>query len=321
MPADDLDSRRLEVVPERAAVVDQRPQHVDAGTGSTSELTPLDLHVQLPDAQQHDDREQRAAADIVLTPATPSASSARARNATTAGSVRSRGRLELDRAGRPRPARAAATSPARGRRAAPPPRRRGSRARPCAAPRSSAPREPALHLGARDRVERGERLIERQHRLAGQQRAQERDPLAHPARELVRAGLLEPAQSEALEPRLHLVARPLARDPRPRAAPAPRCRGRESHGSSRSRCGISAAGRAAHRTRVRLLQAADQLEQRRLAAAARADDRDRLAGRRPSATGRAAPPPARRRDAPRTFAKRPRLDQLALGLSATAGTR
>ena len=53
--------------------------------------------------------------------------------------------------------------------------------------RARAARPPAiLHLGARDRVERAERLVEAQHRLARQQRAHERDALAHAARQLAR---------------------------------------------------------------------------------------------------------------------------------------
>ena len=103
-------------------------------------------------------------------------------------------------------------------------------------------RQPGLHLGARDRVERGERLVQGQHRLAGQQRAQERDALAHPARQLGRARALEARQAEALQPG----------PPPPRARgsrPMPRARSASaalssalSHGSSRSRWGISAAG-------------------------------------------------------------------------------
>jgi hypothetical protein len=42
-------------------------------------------------------------------------------------------------------------------------------------------RKPLLHLGAGDRVERGEGLVEQQHRLAGEQGSQEGDPLSHPA--------------------------------------------------------------------------------------------------------------------------------------------
>ena len=51
-----------------------------------------------------------------------------------------------------------------------------------------------------------------------------------------------------------------------------------SHGSSRSRWGIRTAGGALSEPRVGRLQAADQLQQRRLAAAGRADDREHLAG-------------------------------------------
>ena len=70
------------------------------------------------------------------------------------------------------------------------------------------PGQPLLHLGAGDRVERGEGLVEQQHRLAGEQGAQEGDPLAHPAGELARARALEAGEAEALEQRR---ARPRAR--------------------------------------------------------------------------------------------------------------
>jgi hypothetical protein len=59
--------------------------------------------------------------------------------------------------------------------------------------------QPRLQLLARERVERRERLVEAQHRLAGEQGAQERDALAHAARQLVRAGALEPGQAEGEE--------------------------------------------------------------------------------------------------------------------------
>ena len=62
-------------------------------------------------------------------------------------------------------------------------------------------REPALHLRAGDRVEPRERLIQREHGLAGEHRAQERDALAHPARELRRERALKPAEAKALKPR------------------------------------------------------------------------------------------------------------------------
>jgi len=60
-------------------------------------------------------------------------------------------------------------------------------------------RQPLLHLAPGDRVESGERLIQGQHRLAGNQGAQKCDPLPHPAGELRWARGLEPAEAEALE--------------------------------------------------------------------------------------------------------------------------
>ena len=161
-------------------------------------------------------------------------------------------------------------------------------------------REPALHLGAGDRVERGERLVERQHRLARQQRAQERHALAHPARELGRAGCARTRRGRSARAtgptwRAGLVAR------RPRA-PAGRAR------RCRSRSATAAAGRAGASARpvpprtvpgVGRLQAADQLEQRRLAAAARADDGDDLAG-----VARAATCPPERSPRPRVGRER-----------------
>ena len=46
-------------------------------------------------------------------------------------------------------------------------------------------RRPLLQLGARDRVERRERLVEQEHRPLRQERAGKRDPLAHPAGQLI----------------------------------------------------------------------------------------------------------------------------------------
>ena len=140
--------------------------------------------------------------------------------------------------------------------------------------------EPVAHLGARQRVERAERLVEAQQRLAAEQRAQERDALAHPARELVRAGVLEALEAERREQRLRALAR-LRRAPPPwmRSASAA-LSSASSQGSSRSRWGISTAGAAATLPRVGRLQAADELEQRRLAAAARARRARRSRARR-----------------------------------------
>ena len=109
--------------------------------------------------------------------------------------------------------------------------------------------QPGLHLQPRQRVERAERLVEAEHGPARQQRAQERDALAHPARQ--RRG---PRALEALEPeRGEVLVR--RRPRRPRDAPAtrsasPALSSALSHGSSPSRCGISAAGAGAHRPRV-----------------------------------------------------------------------
>ena len=67
--------------------------------------------------------------------------------------------------------------------------------------------EPVLHLQARQRVERRERLVEAQHGPAREQRARERDALAHPARQLVRAGVLEALQAEVAQQRGGALAR------------------------------------------------------------------------------------------------------------------
>src|SRR3954454_13132577 len=63
-------------------------------------------------------------------------------------------------------------------------------------------RQPALELRARERVEGAERLVEAQHRPAREQRAQERDALAHPARELGGPRALEAREAEGGERRL-----------------------------------------------------------------------------------------------------------------------
>ena len=68
--------------------------------------------------------------------------------------------------------------------------------------------QPLLHLGPGDRVERGEGLVERQQRLAGDEGAEEGDPLAHAARELGRGARLEAVKAEALEQRAGAGAAP-----------------------------------------------------------------------------------------------------------------
>jgi hypothetical protein len=132
-------------------------------------------------------------------------------------------------------------------------------------------RQPRLHLTARDRVQRSERLIQAQHRLAGQQRAQERHALAHAAAELVHASGLEALEPEVLEQRARLPARrlaPVARDP-PRQR---RVVDRAQPWQQRVALGHQHGRRAVAGALVRPLQPADDLQQRRLAAAAGPDD-------------------------------------------------
>ena len=170
---------------------------------------------------------------------------------------------------------------------------------------ASAPREPLLQLGARDRVERGERLVEQQHRLAGEQRAGERDPLAHAAGQLVGPRGGELAEPEALE-------QPAA--PAPGLAPpgaaaararAPRCRA-PSATAAAGRAGASGRRRQAARRPpagpprrprrpIGSCRPADDLEQRGLPAAGGADEPEHLARGDLRATRLAAPPPSPRR--------------------------
>ena len=150
--------------------------------------------------------------------------------------------VDLER--RPPPARAAARAARPVGQQRPPPRRRASRAAPSAA-RARARRPAMLHLHARQRVERAERLVEAQHgparpaACAGTRRAGASRPTAPPA---------GPARSpRARTPRS--ARAPRARASRPRRARHPqrqrrRCRARSSHGSSPSRWGISTAGAA-----------------------------------------------------------------------------
>ena len=72
--------------------------------------------------------------------------------------------------------------------------------------------EPALHLQPRERVERAERLVEAEHRPAGEQRAQERDALAHPARQRRGPRALEALEAERGEVLVRARRAPGARD-------------------------------------------------------------------------------------------------------------
>ena len=137
--------------------------------------------------------------------------------------------------------------------------------------------EPLLHLAARQRVERGEGLVEAQDRLAGEQRAQEGHPLAHAARQLMGPGALEALQAERGEERVRARTRLVARRP----GQAHRERGvvdRAQPGQQPVALGHEHGGVGADAAGVGRLQPAHQLEQGRLAAAAGADDGDDLAG-------------------------------------------
>ena len=110
--------------------------------------------------------------------------------------------------------------------------------------RASASAEPALRLAAGQRVQRRERLVQAQHGPPGEQRAQERDALAHAARQRGRPRALEPLQPERRRSARARGARAAEREsPATRRASAA-LSSALSHGSSASRCGISAAGGA-----------------------------------------------------------------------------
>ena len=91
----------------------------------------------------------------------------------------------------------------------------GDEQRGAAAPRPELGQhfgEPALQLGAGDRVERAERLVEQQKRAVEQHGAQKGGALAHPAGEFARAPLGEAGQAEGLKLRQRPPPRFGARD-------------------------------------------------------------------------------------------------------------
>ena len=150
--------------------------------------------------------------------------------------------------------------------------------------------EPALHRRARDRVERAERLVEQQHLAAGEERAEERHPLAHAARELGRARVLELGEAEALEERLGAPARLRARHAlalereggvRERVAPGEEKVALRHVGAGGAPLGGARRAADGDDALVRLLEARHQLEQRGLAAAGRSDDGEHLVLRGP----------------------------------------
>ena len=104
--------------------------------------------------------------------------------------------------------------------------------------------EPALHLQPRERVERPERLVQAQHGPPGQQRAQEGDALAHPARQRSGARALEALEAEGGEVLVGGGPRARARETPATRRASPALSSASSHGSRASRWGISAAGAA-----------------------------------------------------------------------------
>ena len=119
-------------------------------------------------------------------------------------------------------------------------------------------REPLLERAARDLVERRERLVEQQQRPPGQERARQRHALSHPAGQLVRPRPFEAAEAEALEQRPRLRHAPALRAPAHSSASAAFAQRSFRHGSSRSRCGMSARGLGGHGPVVGLLQPRQQ---------------------------------------------------------------
>ncbi len=175
--------------------------------------------------------------------------------------------------------------------------------------------EPLLQLRARDRVERGERLVEQQDGLA-RRAACGRTPRAgasRPTARRARAAANSPRPKRSNSSRG--AAARLARARRRRSSSASAAlSSAERHGSRRSRCGIRTQRQAARRrlarprprpARRRLLQAADQLEQGRLPAARRAHEPEHLAGGDRERHARRAPRPARR--ATRTPSRAPAI--------------
>ena len=168
----------------------------------------------------------------------PSALRARSRNATTAASVRERGRgRSTSISARKRPGRGESTATRSASTMASSTSWvtsttvRGSRCQGAA--------QPGLHLRARDRVERAERLVQAEDGLAGEQRAQERDALAHAAGELMRVGGLESAPTQARRTTLPPVRAPRRAVSRRCAARARRCRVRRATAAA-GRAGASA---------------------------------------------------------------------------------
>ena len=98
--------------------------------------------------------------------------------------------------------------------------------------------QPALHLGARERVERAERLVEQQHLALLHDGAQERCALPHAARELERVRALEAVEPEGREQRAGRARAPRARAMPRTSRPSVALSSTRRHGSSASACGM-----------------------------------------------------------------------------------
>ena len=139
-------------------------------------------------------------------------------------------------------------------------------------------------------AQRGERLVEQQHRPVAHQRTGQRDALALAAGKLARQPLLLAGKPGALERRRDPArgrrreSRNAGEMPSPTLAATSRCAnrlfswkiietGRADGGSA-----VTSASPISTRPALRRLEAGDQVEQRRLAGAARPDQRGDLAG-------------------------------------------
>ncbi len=149
--------------------------------------------------------------------------------------------------------------------------------------------ELGLHLEPDPQVERRERLVEKQHARAVDERPSERDALQLPARELVCPTPLEPVEADEREhlvdPSLHVcsLSIPATRSPKATFSKTSRC------GKSVARWKTMFTGRRCGGTRVTSRpcrtsrpsvgsdEAGDDAQERRLPAAGRAEQRDELA--------------------------------------------
>ena len=227
-PEQDLLGGDQEVAPQQRAVVVQRLATWWGEGRIAREGRALEIDVQLPDADQREQQEHggKGLGDAPHE-STPSAVSAASRSSTTAPSVRLRGRGSVTSI--------SATASAGPRRHHHDPVPQHHRLLDVVGDQDHRSRlglehvpEPALHLLAGDRVERGERLVEGQDGLAGEQRAQERHALAHAPRQLRRPGAFEAVQSEALEPGSGGLARFVTRHATRAQREARRCRSRSA---------------------------------------------------------------------------------------------